>query len=88
MKEEKPQSPGPGPTSARVFIESPVVNGIRKLQVKLKTSRVMGNFLNNLLRSSGHEESQVEWLCEGTVLTGDETAGFLHNKTVKFRMKN
>lgn len=87
MKEEKPRSPGP--TLARVLIESPDVSGgIRRVQVKLRSSRVMGNFLNNLLKSSGHEQSQVEWLCEGTLLSGAETADFLHNKSVRFRIKN
>ena len=83
---EEPVSPGPA--SARVLIESPAVDDIRRIQVKLRSSRVMGEFLNNLLKTSGYDRSQVEWLCDGKVLTGDETAGFLHNKSVKYRIKN
>ena len=85
VKEEKLQAPGPA--SARVLIESPVVGGIRRTQVKLRSSRVIGNLLKKLLGSSGYEWSQVEWSCEGTVITGDEIASSLNNKTVKFRIK-
>ena len=86
VTEEEPASPVP--VSARVLIESPAVGGLRRVQVKLRSSRVMGKFLNNLLKSSGYQPTQVEWLCEGRVLTGNETAGFLHNRSVKFRIKN
>ena len=77
----------PGQASARVLIECPDVAGIRKVQVKLSSSRVIGDFLASLLASSGYSVSQVDWLCEGKVLSGGETAGSLHNKSVKFRIK-
>ena len=86
MKEEKLQAPGPA--LARVLIESPAVDEIRRTQVKLRSSRVIGNFLKKLLGSSGYEWSQVEWSCDGTVITGDEIVGSLNNKSVKFRIKN
>ena len=82
MEEE---SDSPVPASARALIDSPVVGGMKRVQVKLRSSRVMGKFLS---KGSGYEQTQVEWLCEGRVLTGNETAGFLHNRSVKFRIKN
>ena len=45
----------------------------------------MGKFLS---KGSGYEQTQVEWLCKKRVFTGNETAGFLHNRSVKFRIKN
>ena len=84
----KGKSPSPGPASARVLIECPDVAGIRMVQVKLSSSRAIGDFLARLLKSSGYSVSQVDWLCEGKVLTGGETAGSLHSKSVKFRIKD
>ena len=86
VKEEMISSPVPA--KARVLIDSPVVKGIRRIQVKLRCSQVIGTFLKKLLKSSGYEWRQVEWLCDGTVITGDETAGSLDNQHVKFKIKN
>ena len=88
VKEGPSVSPAPAPASATVLIESPVVGGYKELHVKLRSSRVMGEFLDSLLLNSGFEPGRVEWLCDERLLTGEETAGLLHNKTVKYRFKS
>ena len=87
VKEEP--SASSDPARATVLIESPMAEGcFRRFHVKLRNSRVMGEFLDRLLQNSGYDPDRVEWLCDERLLTGEETASLLHNKTVKYRFIN
>jgi len=76
-EEEKTES------SALLVIDSPIKNGFIRYQMKVKRSREIGRTLSKLLKGSVYEPSQVEWKCEGSVLTGSETVGSVENKVIE-----